>query len=121
MNSNQQEAIEHYRRVLKRANDMEQSKVADLSIYFGQAIEEAVQNLVGWFEDDYPHIHLVPGYETKEEQQTKREAAVQILWVTALVLREAQEQVIKDISQIAVEEQGVTYRGRRAASYIPGA
>ncbi len=119
MNINQQEAIEHYRRVLKRANDIEQSKVADLSNYFGQAIDEAIQKLVGWYEDDYPHVHLIPGYETPEEQQAKREAAVQILWTTALVLREAHEQVIKYISQIAVEEQGVTYRGRRVGSYVP--
>lgn len=119
MNINQQEAIEHYRRVLKNTNDIEQSKVADLSKYFGRVIEEAVQDHVGWYEDDYPHIHLVPGYESLEEQQAKREAAVKILWLTALVLREANEQVIKDMLQIAVEEQGATYRGRRVASYVP--
>ncbi len=121
MSSNQQEAIEHYHRVIKRANDMKQNRVADLGSYFGQAIEAAVQNLVGWYEDDYPHIHLIPGYESPEEQQAKREAAVQILWTTALVLQEAHEQVIKDIFQIASKEQGITYRGLRAATYIPGA
>jgi hypothetical protein len=111
--------MEHYRRVLKNTNDIEQSKVADMSEYFGRVIEEAVQDLVGWYEDDYPHIHLIPGYEPLEEQQAKREAAVQILCIAALVLREAHEQVIKDISQIASEEQGITYRGCRVGSYIP--
>ena len=113
MSSNQQEAIEHYRRVLKNANDAEQSIVADLRKYFGRVIEEAVQDLVGWFEEDYPHIHLIEGYESLEEKQTKREAAIQILWITAQVLREAHEQVIKDIYQIATEEQGVTYQERK--------